>query len=158
MREVKLLKIVEETVLCERDHIVCRYMSNDSWIPVGNGEAINTELSLQQHVVPIIKYCKTSFEPQNGHMYTQGYRNPDEPYVHTTYVAIDHHNSEFFQHWINSQNKELKQKLEILNDEYWKLTSECNHWSEKCNQIDQKNKNSSFWKRLIYLFTGKLND
>lgn len=146
MREVKLLKIVEETVLCERDHIVCRYLDNDSWTPVGDGEALNTKLSLKQRLVPITKYCKLSPEGQERHMYPQGYRDPDEPYVHTAYVAIDHHNSEFFVNWINKQ--------EEFKDYYYTQWNKAESKIIDLKFLLKTVQKASFWKRLKWLFTG----
>lgn len=163
MREVKLLRIIEESVPCERENLIVRSFEDTGWKSIGNGEAINTHINVEERILPIERFCKVSLSPNPEDKYDSvhenyGYTgNSRSTYTHTTYVAVDPSQSPFLTSWIESQHKELKEMVRKMDTELHKAEGLKTHWEGNCNTLNSLIDNSSFWTRLKYLFTGRLD-
>lgn len=159
MREVKLLRVIEESVPCESNHLVARSVEDTGWKSIGNGEAINTCVNIKERVLPIERFCKVNLNPTPEDKYDSVYRNNDftGTYTHTTYIAVDPSQSPFLMSWIDNQHTELKEIIRNMDNELHKAKGLKTHWEGNYNTLNNLIDNNSFWKRLKYLFTGRLD-
>lgn len=148
MRPVKLITGVNvETVMCDRmDSLQVMSFNPRSSPCYGSREVLDTLHKM--HVVPIKHWIKQHYKHDHQHIpqYLQ------EPIVEEDYIAVSPELDETLGKYIKLISSEANEKVEEANckrDYYWQENDRL-RW---CIESFDK---ATFWKRLKYLFTGRM--